>query len=166
MTLLLLAAVIFGQAVELTQSIAVNELSELRLRDQYGDEDSLAAYRGQVVVVMVVTARRLRNIKPWEADLREQMEGVQYLRIADVPEGSPADSDQVAEKLRERVPDEVPVLIDMERRWATTLVLDTDRPNLLLVDARGRLVATFRGRYTPQLAADVIEALKKIQGAS
>ena len=166
MTLLLLAAVIFGQAVELTPSIAVTELSELKLLDQYGDEDSLAAHRGHIVVVMVVTAKRLRNIKPWEADLRKQVDGVEYLRITDVPEEPPGDVEQVAEKLRERVPDDVPVLIDMERRWATTLGLDTDRPNLLLIDARGRLVATFRGRYTPQLAVDVIEALKKIQGAS
>ncbi len=166
MTLLLLAALILGQAAENPPSSAVAELSGLKLRDQFGNEDHLAAHQGRVIVVMVVTAKRLRNIKPWESDLRQQVDGVEYLRITDVPEESPADLEQIADKLRERVPEEVPVLIDLERRWATALDLDTDRPNLLLIDARGRLVATFRGKHSPELASEVIEALKKIQGNS
>jgi hypothetical protein len=165
MSYLLFAALILGNIAG-DPSRAVAEVSELSLRDQYGFEDSLAAHHGRVVVVMVVTAKRLRNIKPWESALRQQIEGVEYLRITDVPEETAAGHEQIADKLSERVPEGVSVLIDLERRWATALGLDTDRPNILLIDADGRLVETFRGKYNPDLAAAVIEELKKIQGAS
>lgn len=136
----------------------LESLRALELPDQFGGVDSLDAHRGRTVVVMVVTAKRLRNLKPWERDLRERFpdgDRVDFLRITDLPDDSPASTAEVADKLRERVPDEVPVLIDLERRWATALGLDTSRPNLLLVDAGGALVGAFQGRHEPGLAARV-----------
>jgi hypothetical protein len=139
----------------------VEAVAGLQFRDQYGGEDSLAEHRGHVVVVMAVTAKRLRNIKPWERHLRERVDGVHFLRVTDVPAGSKATRSSVAARLRERVPEGVSVLIDMDRVWATELELDTGRPNLLIVDRDGRLIATFRGLFRPELLEPVVDVLQQ-----
>ena len=161
MLVLLFTILILGNAAT-DQQAALTEVSHLKLRDQYGNEDSLAAHRGQVVVVMVVTAKRLRNIRPWEQNLREHFDQLEYLRITDVPSDPPGSYEQIASKLLERVPEGVPVLIDLDRRWATALGLDTERPNILLIDGNGKLVSAFRGRHSPDLAAEVIQELEAI----
>jgi hypothetical protein len=138
---------------------SVGAVSHVLLGDQHGLQDSLAEHRGNVVVVMVVTAKRLRNIKPWERHLRERVDGVHYLRIADVPADSRATHDTVAAKIRERVPEGVSVLIDMERVWATELQLDTERPNLLIIDRDGSLIGSFRGLFTPELLEPVVDQI-------
>jgi hypothetical protein len=138
------------------------ELSELKLLDQHGVEDSLAAHRGHVAVVMVVDARRLRNLKAWEKKLRERYDDLHYVRVADVAEDPPVPYEEVAEKLSRRVPAEVPVLIDVERRWSRALELDTRRPNLLIFDRRGALVASFRGLRSPEPLAEVYQALDSL----
>lgn len=143
---------------------SLQEIDGLRLRDQHGIEDSLAAHRGRVVVVMVVEARRLRTLKAWERDLRERFDGIEFLRIAEVPDDPPPSYERVAAKLAEQVPDGVPVLIDMERRWATALGLDPSRPNLLLVNPAGGLEAVFAGRHEPGLAAEVAARLDELVG--
>jgi hypothetical protein len=158
---LLLSTLITGAAVAGSQS-SVDAVSELQLRDQYGHEDSLAEHRGEVVVVMVVTVKRLRNIRPCERQLREQFEEIHVLRIADVPEDSPATHESVTAKLGEHVPEGVSVLIDLDRIWATELGLDTGRPNLLVIDRDGRLITTFRGLCKPELFAPVVEQLEKL----
>ena len=143
---------------------SLQEIDGLRLRDQHGIEDSLAAHRGRVVVVMVVEARRLRTLKAWERDLRERFDGIEFLRIAEVPDDPPPSYERVAAKLAEQVPEGVPVLIDMERRWATALGLDPGRPNLLLVNPAGGLEAVFTGRHEPGLAAEVAARLDELVG--
>jgi hypothetical protein len=115
---------------------------------------------------MVVTAKRLRNIRPWEQNLREHFDQLEYLRITDVPSDPPGSYEQIASKLLERVPEGVPVLIDLDRRWATVLGLDTERPNILLIDGNGKLVSAFRGRHSPELAAEVIRELEAILASS
>jgi len=42
----------------------------------------------------------------------------------------------------------------------------TTRPDILLIDAGGTLVADFRGRHDPELAAEVVEILPKTLDAS
>ena len=143
-------------------SESIEAVSDLRLRDQYGQQDSLAEHRGNVVVVMVVTAKRLRNIKPWERHLRERVEGVHYLRVADVPADSKADHDSVAARLRERVPEGVPVLIDIERVWAKELELDTARPSVLIIDRDGRLTSSSGGLFAPELLEPVVDQLEQL----
>jgi hypothetical protein len=156
---LLLAAILLGAAAP-EQPTAV---ARLELVDQHGITDSLAAHRGHVTVVMVVTARRLRNLKAWESELRERYEEIHFLRIADVPpQDPPVTREQVARKLASRVPEEVSILIDLERRWATELELDTGRPNLLLFDEDGRLGASFRGRMEPELRDRVQAAIRRL----
>ena len=56
---------------------------------QLSERDSLAAHRGEVVLVFIVTATGLLNTRFWEEDLREQVDGVTYLRVADIPEHPP-----------------------------------------------------------------------------
>ena len=114
---------------------------------------------------MVVTARRLRNLKGWEKPLRERYDDIHFVRIADVPEEPPVSHEEVAQKLVKRVPEEVPILIDIERRWARELELDTSRPNLLLFDRDGRLAATFHGRPDPALLDEVFAAIEELTGA-
>lgn len=138
----------------------VGTVSHVLLRDQHGFQDRPAEHRGHVVVVTVVTAKRLRNIKPWERHLRERFDDIHYLRIADVPGDSKASYDAVAAKIRERVPEGVSVLIDMDRVWATELQLDTERPNLLIIDRDGRLVATSGGLFSPELLEPVVDQLE------
>lgn len=140
----------------------IGPLAALGLRDQYGQTDSLEAHRGQVVLVTVVHARRLRKLKSWEKALRERLDEVHYLRIADVPTGPPVKYEDVAEKLRKRVPEEVSILIDLEGRWAEALELDTSQPNLLIFDRSGRLVSSYRGGRNRFLEAYVSRDLEKL----
>jgi hypothetical protein len=132
-------------------------LQDIQLRDQNGDPDTLAAHRGRVVVVMVVDAKRLRNLRPWARELRERFDEIETMLIAEVPADPPTTYERVVGKLSERIPDDVSVLIDMERLWATTLDLETSRPNLLLVDRNGSLVASYFGSYDAGLAATVVK---------
>jgi hypothetical protein len=129
------------------------------LKDQYGRIDRLASHRGRPVVVMVVTAARLRSLKGWEIELRRRVgEGVGFLRVMDVPERPRVSHEDVARRLRERVPREVAVLIDLQRVWARAFRLDAREVNLLVFDGEGRLRQSFFGRRTPELVARVAEA--------
>jgi hypothetical protein len=161
LVLVLVWMLIVGAANAATEDV-LEQLAGLSLPDQYGTLHTLDQHQGHVVVVMVVTARRLRNLKPWERRLRGRFDGLHTLRITDVPPDSPATADEVASKLIDRVPEGVSVLIDMDRRWADGLDLDTDRPNLLIVDPEGRLVAAFRGLCTPELEAPVVHQLERL----
>jgi hypothetical protein len=114
------------------------------------------------VLVTVVHAKRLRKLKSWERALRERLDEVHYLRIADVPTDPPVTHEEVAEKLRKRVPEEVSILIDLERRWARALELDTSQPNLLIFDRSGRLVSSYRGGRNRFLEAYVTRELEKL----
>lgn len=119
------------------------------LPDQFGREDRVET--GDPVVVIVVSAQKLRKLKKWEVAIRERYQDLRIVRIADVPPSDPpASYEAVAGRLRERVPDEVPVLIDVERVWASGFDLDTTLPNLLVLDDDGALKGTVRGRFGPE----------------
>ena len=94
----------------------------------------------------------------------EQDEIGHFLRIADIPEEPPVTREQVADKLAKRVPEDIRILIDIERHWARELELDTGRPNLLLLDKEGKLAAAFRGRMEPELLLEVRVALDELVG--
>lgn len=155
----LLGAVLAGSSAPL------EDIATTPLRDQHGLEDSLEAHRGRALVVFVVDARRLRKIKAWERELRGRFEELQVLRVAEVPAEPTTTYERVAEKLASRVPEDVSVLIDMESRWAAVLGLDPSQPNLLLVGPDGELVAAFRGRHEPELAATVVEHVESLLAA-
>ena len=157
---LLLSTVILG-ALTVGQAPAV---AEVELLDQHGVADRLADHPDRIVVVMVVTARRLRNLKGIEQDLHERYDDLHYMRIVDIPEDPPVTHEKVAAKLDKRVPEEVPILIDIDRRWATDLELDTGRPNVLIFDREGRFVAAFRGRAEPELLDEIHTALDELTG--
>jgi hypothetical protein len=143
----------------------IPDVAEQNLLDQHGVADRLADHSDQVVVVMVVTARRLRNLKALEKDLQARYENLHFLRIVDVPEEPPVTREDVARKLDKRVPEEISILIDVERHWARQLELDTQRPNLLLFDRDGRFAAAFRGRAEPELLDELHVALDELTGA-
>jgi hypothetical protein len=140
---------------------AVERLAGLEFRDQYGNTDSLARWRGSPVVTVVVTAKRLGMIEQWEKDLTGRVPGIRFLNVADLPPGVPVDLERTATTLRKRVPPGVNVLLDPEREWAATFALDTALPNLLLFDGAGRLQAQFRGRWTADLASQVAAAMPR-----
>ena len=145
-------------------SAPTHDVAGVTLTDQRGRTDRLVDHRDRVVLVMVVTAKRLRNLKAWERDLHERFEALDFLRVADVPSEPPVTVEQVSAKLVRRVPERVSILIDIERAWATQLELDTQRPNLLLYDRQGRLAAQFRGRHEPELAARVADEIARLLG--
>ena len=154
--LVVLAALVAGQ---------VSSVDEVTLPDQYGVLDRLAAHREHVVVAMVVTAKRLRNLKAWENRLSRRYDDLHYLRVldvADVPEGEPVTVDEIAARLLERVPEEISVLIDLERRWAEALELDTARPNIIVFDREGRFVTSVRGREDSALAEQLFRAIDSL----
>jgi len=117
------------------------------LPDQFGDVGQLGDHLGSVQVVIVVSAKRLRRIKPWERALREHYGNVPLLRVADVPRATEVEYEAVAAKLRKRLPDDINVLIDLEGRWSGEYALDTRVPNVLVFDTAGELVARHAGKY-------------------
>jgi hypothetical protein len=118
------------------------------LLDQFGVPGSLTENAGSVQVVIVVSAKRLRRIKPWERALRQRFGDLPFLRVADVPRTSPTTHEQVAAKLARRLPSDLSVLIDLDGRWAETYGLDTSVPNLLLFAGDGRLIAREAGMFS------------------
>lgn len=137
--------------------------ADLELRDQHGEAGRLADFRGEPVVAFVVTARRLRNTRAWEEALRERHDDLRTVRIADLPADSPASYEDVAAKLRKRVPDEVPVWIDLDRVWARELALDTGRPNVLVFDRGGVPIAHVRGLVDAALLETISAALSDLE---
>jgi hypothetical protein len=135
------------------------------LRDQLGRADGLERHRGETVVALVVTAKRLRALRGWQLELEKRLAGVSYLRVADIPADPRVDHERVAARLRERVPDQVPIGIDLARSWATTYGLDTAEVNLLVFDASGELAARFRGRRSEALVDQVAAAVERLQRA-
>jgi hypothetical protein len=136
------------------------------LRDQFGRPDSLTAHAGQPQVVLVVSARRLRRLKEWEVELDRRLDGVGFLRVADVPAegGAPSTFDDVAATLRKHVPQSVPVLVDTERHWAGALGLDTREVNVLAFDAHARVVAHVRGAPRAETIVPLESALLALPG--
>ena len=121
------------------------------LKDQFGATASLADRAGEIQLVVVVSAKRLRRIRPWEEAIRSEFESVPLLRVADVPKSSPADYEDVAAKLRRRLPEDVNVLIDLDGSWASRFELDVNYPSLLLFDAEGNLISRYSGMFKPAL---------------
>ncbi len=132
------------------------------LYDQYARPVGLTTAAGEVQVAIVVSAKRLRRIKPWEVALRDRFPELVIVRIADIP-GANAVYEKVAATLRKRLPADVGVGIDLERSWAQRFELDTQVPNILLFDHHGELIARHAGMYKrdlfPPLEADVAAAL-------
>lgn len=143
-----------------TAAPRVDELPTLL--DQFGEPVSLDADSVEVQVAIIVSAKRLRRIKPWEKALREEFPGLVVVRIADVPRSSPTEYETVAKKLRKRLPEDVNVGIDLEGLWADALGLDTSVPNILLFAASGELVYQQSGMFKksryPSLQGALIEA--------
>lgn len=136
--------------------------SPLPLRDQFGRPDGLERHRGKTVVALVVTAKQLRALKGWELELQKRLAGVSFLRVADVPAQPPVTWERVAGKLRERVPQQVPIGIDLARSWATTYELDTSEVNVLVFGPGGELAARFRGRRSKPLLDEVVAAVERV----
>jgi len=132
------------------------------LRDQFGNTDSLASHHGAVVVAIVVDVRRLSTIQRWGEELGNRYPELHFLNVAEMPAEGRVDIARVEATLQKRVPATVAVLIDIERRWATSYSLDTAAPNLLVFDREGNLAGQVRGRFSVERAAAVtaiIEAL-------
>jgi len=139
------------------------QLASAPLRDQRGATHRFVEQRGAPVVVLVVTARRLRQAKEWEVQLRRAHAELPFVRVGDVPAAPKTTYDKVASRLRGRVPEDVAVLIDVERSWARAFELDTEEVNALVFDRELRLVARVRG---PRTTAKVAELSKAITGLS
>ena len=137
------------------------------LRDQHGRPGPAGAALEKAHAVFVVSARRLRRVREWQKELDRRVEGVSYLRVADVPpeaDRPPARFEDVAEELRKRVPADVAVLVDLERRFAGRLDLDTREVNVLLFDASGAMVGRLRGRPTAAAADEAASRLLALPG--
>jgi hypothetical protein len=144
----LLLAIVFMAA-------GMGNLASARLPDQQGGSDSLEQHRGRVVVAIVMDARRFGAVRRWAEELIISVPAAQVLMVADVNESRPVSLDRVAAVLARRVPEQARVLIDMDRLWSSSLGLDTAVPNVLVIGPDGDLQASYRGRWSDQLARDV-----------
>ncbi len=153
-------------AAIMAASTGLSALSQAEMPDQRGGHDSLAAHRGNPVIVVIVDARRLGTVRKWEQDLLRRFPRLHILTVADVNEARLPTVERVAAVLARRVPPEVSVLIDIERRWAQAFDLDTAAPNLVLFDADGAITGKFRGRYSAELAAEVGARAAAMTGAT
>lgn len=143
----------------------VPSASRVEFRDQLGRIDSVERHQGGVVVAMVVTARRLRNLRGWQKELQERFEDIAFVLIADIPDDREVTYEDVVKKLGRRVPEEVSVLIDLERLWATELELDTSVPNVLVFDPAGNLIDRVRGRKDAELVDEVSRVVEALSGS-
>ena len=130
------------------------------LQDQYGQNSGLGDYSGAAVLAIVTTPRKLRWIGKWEAAIRADIPELRSIRIADVTDQPTPEYQKVADILRQRVPENISVLIDIENHWAGYYSLDTNEPCLVLLDSNHSVVAKFRGRPKGELVDDVINALR------
>ena len=134
-----------------------------RLPDQNGRPGGFEPSGGQPTVVFVVSAARLKRLKAWESALRQRFEGLRFVRVADVPPARPpARYEDVARRLREHVPREVSVLIDVDRLWATGFEIDSRQVNVLVLDAAGRLAGQLAGDPTPERVAQAVALVRPL----
>lgn len=140
--------------------------AEVVLRDQHGREGGLSFQRGEPTVALVVTARKLRAVQGFEVELRRRCADPRVLRVADVPRRPPARYDDVARKLRGRVPPEVPVLIDLEGSFAGALGLDVSEIAAVVFDREGRETARASGRKSDARVARIADALRAQGGCA
>lgn len=151
-------AAVLGAGTPIGTAVSPADAVRHALRDQHGIARSLADERGHPTVALVVTARRLRSIKGWEVELRRRVPGLHFVRVCDVPAMPTTTWERVAAGLRGRVPDEVPVMVDVERAWARAFALDTEDVNALVFDAHGSLVARVRGPRSEEVLRQVTDA--------
>jgi hypothetical protein len=139
-------------------TIAVCLVATLALSSAAPPWSSLSDQEGRLVqvpappfVVVVVGARRARDLRAWEERLRALSPRPEILRVVDVPEGGrPAD---VARKLRQRAPAGVSIAVDVDRAVARALELDMRDPQVLVLDAEGRIANRIKGRASDKTAA-------------
>ena len=141
------------------------DVSSLTLRDQYGGMDGLQTDGDGLQIAIVVSAKRLRRIRPWEEAIRRIDEDVRLIRVADVPRTAPTDFDAVAEKLAKRLPESLLVLIDLDGAWVTAFDLDSSVPNVLIFDGSGTLLARHSGMYKARLFAPLEADLRNLTAA-
>ena len=148
-------------AVQAEPGVAQVDHEQLSLIDQFGETGGLATNAEGLQVAIVVSAKRLRRLKPWEQAIREIDTVVPIVRVADVPRSAPTEYESVAEKLRKRLPPDVNVLVDLEGVWAATYALDVNVPNVLIFDGAGTLLAVhsgmFKKSYVDALTADLTD---------
>lgn len=136
------------------------------LRDQHGFSGGLDKQSSQIQIAIVVSAKRLRRIKPWEKALLEYDDGLRLIRVADVPQSTSVQYQQVADKLKKRLPEDVNVLIDLDGLWVGAFDLDSSHPSVLIFSQAGRLLAQHEGMYKKKLFAALLADLEEIQAES
>jgi len=146
-------------AASLAAAAAPSAVDLPTLVDQFGGPVSLDAAAGRVQVAIVVSAKKLRRIKPWEKALRDEFPDLSIVRVADVPTTTPTNYSRVAATLRKRLPEDVAVGIDLDGQWAAALGLDTSVPNVLVFDASGQLTHQQSGMFRKSMYPSLQSAL-------
>lgn len=136
------------------------------LEDQNGKQDSLDAHHGRAVIVLAVSGERSGELKGWEAELRARFDGLDFLRVVNIPQHPGVRPEEVMPSLRGKLPKDVSVLIDTDGVWASMYDLDTSEMNVALFDHDGRLVARFRGKRAPALVERVSQEIEAKLGVA
>jgi len=136
------------------------------LEDQNGKQDSLDAHHGHAVVVLAVSDERAGALKAWEADLRARFDGLDFLRVVNIPQHPGIRPEDVVPVLRGKLPKDVSVLIDTDGVWASMYDLDTSQMSVALFDREGRLVARFRGKRESVLLERISQEIETKLGVA
>lgn len=153
-----LAAILLGSAIAAGAGGPI--AGPPALEDQNGRKDSLEAHHGRPVVVLAVTGDRARQLKGWEDELRSRFDGLDFIRVVDIPQQPGVRPEGVVRKLRGTLPRDVPVLIDVDGVWSSIYDLDTSDTSVALFDREGRLVARFTGKREAALVERIAEEIE------
>lgn len=134
------------------------------LRDQYGDEDSLEAHRGQTILLLYGQPSGLRRMKAWEDSLTKGDDpGFIVLRGLDAREArGKKTEEEVRDRLQHSVPEEIRLLIDWEGALADLYDFPEDeKVAVIVIDSAGRSCGLHAGSASSEAVDEVRSVLAR-----
>ena len=142
------------------------ESADVKLLDQFGKADAPGLHRGRIVVLFYGQPAGLRKMKAWELKLKGRTK-VSYdvMRAVDARSVKGKKTpEEVNERLRSGVPDDVDILIDWDGALAAAYALTPAEVAVVVIDPLGRKCAGVSGPVRDdslELMANTITHLAK-----
>jgi predicted RND superfamily exporter protein len=135
------------------------------LLDQYGRPDDPARQRGAPLLLLYGQPPDLRKMKSWEVKMREKAGAdLAVLRAVDARSVKGKKTpEQVNERLRQSVPEEIAVLVDWEGDLARAYSLPADRVSATLLDPEGKVCLTAAGPVNETTLQELLDTLARVR---
>jgi hypothetical protein len=154
-------------AVLLASSVAVAQESarEILLKDQFGHVDGPGRHRGQAVLLIYGKVEGMRRMKAWEERIREQVPGaLVVLRGVDArPARGQKTEAEVNERLRQRVPSDIAILVDWTGELVRVYRLPDAEVSTTVLDGKARACHTVAGAVTPEALETVRHVIQQVR---